>query len=283
MEICANLKVKPLRLEDQIPFLKWAGGKRWLARYHFEKSILPETFTNYIEPFAGSAAMFFAVKPSKGVLNDLNKDLIDTYKALKSDWYTVFKWLEEHHSYHDKDYYYDVRDFIPKDRSEAAARFIYLNRTCFNGLYRVNREGRFNVPVGTKTNVILETDNFFAISKLLRGIQLTNFDFSEVVSNAKKGDFLFVDPPYTTKSNSTPYVKYNQDFFSWDDQKRLRDLLVAANSRGVKFLMTNIHDDSIRKLYWGTGFTKKPVDRSMYFSSKAKTRGNYTEYLIKNY
>lgn len=277
-----NIEINLQKNEEILPFLNWAGGKRWLAKNHLSSSIFPK-YKRYIEPFAGSAAMFFAEKPELAVLNDVNTNLTKTYTAIKNNWFKVYKYLEEHHYSHGPEYYYFIREFDTANIYEEAAKFIYLNRTCFNGLYRVNQDGQFNVPIGTKTKAILDTDNFLLVSKLLKNVEILNKDFQMIVDSTSAGDFIFVDPPYTVKSNNSPYVKYNQDYFSWDDQVRLKDSLEMASSRGVKFLQTNICDESIRKLYRGTGFSVTPIDRSSSFSSHGSKRGIYTEYIIKNY
>ena len=149
-----------------VPFLKWAGGKRWLARDH---SDLFSTISGsrYIEPFLGSGAVFFALRPKQAILNDANVALIETYTAVQRDWEGVSDKLRQHHRLHSADYFYRVRSAPPTSLTGRAARFIYLNRTCFNGLYRVNRQGVFNVPVGTKTDVLLGSDDFSAVSRAL--------------------------------------------------------------------------------------------------------------------
>ena len=148
-----------------LPFLKWAGGKRWLT-HHRDLGIFPDKYETYIEPFVGSGAIFFHLRPQKAILSDINKLLIDTYQAIKDDWRLVRKYLKQHHEKHSKRYYYKMREAKLLSRYQKAARFIYLNRTCWNGLYRVNTDGKFNVPIGTKSNVILDSDDFFSVSWL---------------------------------------------------------------------------------------------------------------------
>jgi len=177
------------------PFLKWAGGKRWFIKNH--QALLPDNFNNYIEPFLGSGAMFFHLKPAQAILSDSNKDLIDTYRAIQTSPEKIEAALSKHQRNHCKDYYYQVRGSKPRDSYEKAAKFIYLNRTCWNGLYRVNLKGEFNVPVGTKTSVLLSTDNFVEVAKLLSNVILVHTDFQSSIELAGDGDFVFVDPPYT--------------------------------------------------------------------------------------
>ena len=158
------------------PFLKWAGGKRWLTETLYNLPLPP--FTRYIEPFLGSGAIFFHLRPSQSVLSDLNRELIDTYCAIRDDWRAVFRRLVIHQDKHSKSYYYRVRSTEPADKDERAARFIYLNRSCWNGLYRVNRAGKFNVPIGTKTQIVLPTDNFSDVANILTHTQLHAGDFA---------------------------------------------------------------------------------------------------------
>ena len=164
------------------PFLKWAGGKRWLAAKKL--SHFPGSYATYYEPFLGSGAIFFALSPKKAVLSDTNSELILTYKAIKSNWRLVLSCLQKHHKSHSKEYYYATRSQIPEDRYQRASRFIYLNRTCWNGLYRVNKEGQFNVPIGTKTNVVTNGDNFALIAERLKNSRLFCFDFRHVIDLA---------------------------------------------------------------------------------------------------
>lgn len=264
-----------------IPFLKWAGGKRWLVASR------PDLFRfreeRYIEPFLGSGAVFFHLRPSRAILSDLNGELISTYQSMRDRWADVNSWLRYHAARHEKDHYYAIRgDEKSRDVAKEAARLIYLNRTCWNGLYRVNRAGRFNVPIGTKTSVILETDDFQGISQVLDGVRLTCCDFEETIDQALEDDFLFVDPPYTVQHNLNGFIKYNEQLFSWDDQVRLRDALVRADRRGARILMTNADHESIRKLYEGV-FYLESVSRNSVLAGRGGSRGTVTELLVRNW
>lgn len=184
-----------LNNKNAIPFLKWAGGKRWLTTYR--DNFFPESYGTYIEPFLGSGAVFFHMNPKSSVLSDANNELIDTYTTISTDWERVLENLEIHNRKHSKDYYYQMRQKSCNRPHTKAAQFIYLNRTCWNGLYRVNKWGEFNVPIGTKTNVILDTDNFELISKRLSRAKLLAQDFEKTIDMSHKGDFIFVDPPHS--------------------------------------------------------------------------------------
>lgn len=266
--------------EQLVPFLKWAGGKRWLVASR------PDLFRfyeeRYIEPFLGSGAVYFHIRPQRAILSDVNGDLIATYSAIRDKYEAVECALLEHAVSHSANYYYETRSRAPFDDVEKAARFIYLNRTCWNGLYRVNRNGDFNVPIGTKTAVLMDADAFGSASSLLTGAKIEREDFEATIKRAAEDDFLFVDPPYTVKHNHNGFIKYNENLFSWEDQVRLRDALVHADRRGARILMTNADHDSIRELYAGI-FRQESVVRSSVLAGRASARGKVTELLVRNW
>lgn len=264
--------------DETPPFLKWAGGKRWLVEKH--NHLLSKDFERYIEPFLGGGAIFFSLRPERAILCDKNEQLISTYSAIKNNWQKVKELLENHHQLHCKEYYYHIRSIVNKTPEEKAAQFIYLNRTCWNGLYRVNLSGKFNVPIGTKNKVIQDTDNFEETARVLSNATLLNGDFSDAIGFAGKGDFVFVDPPYTVKHNYNGFLKYNESIFSWEDQVRLKDAVVHAIERGAQVLVTNAYHDSIRELYKGVGEQIK-LDRSSVIAGKSSARGTYEEVVIK--
>lgn len=261
-----------------IPFLKWAGGKRWLVRDL--DNLVGEFSGRYIEPFAGSAAVFFALSPGRAILSDANEELIETYRAIAKNWRLVVKYLKCHHELHSPDYYYEMRASRPRGKFERAAKFIYLNRTCWNGLYRVNRKGEFNVPIGTKDSVLLESDDFEGVSEALAGAELLVSDFEVQIDRAEEGDFVFVDPPYTVKHKFNGFIKYNEQLFAWSDQVRLREALWRAKQRGAKILLTNADHASIRMLY-ESDFELCEVSRFSSIAGKGAARGSYPELLIR--
>lgn len=261
-----------------LPFLKWAGGKRWLVTRYPE--LFPKKFNNYIEPFVGSGAVFFHLQPSKAILADINGDLIDAYRGIKEDWEGVWKQLEKYQSEHNQKFYYKIRSKNYDELIKHSARFIYLNRTCWNGLYRVNKQGVFNVPIGTKTSVVLDTDEFSETSKLLKGVRLLVGDYKETIGIAEKDDFLFIDPPYTANHNTNGFLKYNDKLFSWDDQVKLRNSIKDVQKRGVKILLTNANHESVRDLYSSMG-DNFIVERPSVISGKASGRGKITELVVR--
>ena len=262
------------------PFLKWAGGKRWFVQRHSD--LLPKNFDRYVEPFLGSGAVFFHLQPGMALITDINEELIETYLAVRDDWRKVYEHLRVHQAKHCKQHYYRVRQTNMKSPYARAARFIYLNRTCWNGLYRVNLDGVFNVPIGTKQNVIMQNDDFESIAALLRNADVRTSDFKAVVDSTKAGDFLFVDPPYTVKHENNGFVKYNEKLFRWEDQIRLRNCLADAADRGVKVLLTNASHYSIHEIY-SERFDVIPVSRQSVIAADRECRRMSEELIIRSY
>lgn len=260
-----------------LPFLKWAGGKRWLTSS--ERLPTPAEFRRYIEPFLGGGAVFFHLRPSLAILADVNEELVELYQAIQSHPADVQLRMSEHHALHSSDYYYKVRGAIPDHLIDRAARTLYLNRTCWNGLYRVNLRGEFNVPIGTKSTVVFEGEDFNAISKALLVAEIRCSDFEATIDEATEGDFVFVDPPYTVQHNFNGFVKYNERIFSWSDQERLRDAIQRALTRGAAVVVTNADHESVRKLYDGV-CKYESLSRASVLSGNPSFRGKTTEALF---
>lgn len=263
---------------EMIPFLKWPGGKRWLIEEH--PNLFQHRYVRYIEPFLGAGSVYFHLKPKDAILGDLNGDLIIAYRGIKEDAESVEAWLEKHHSSHCNDYYYKIRETIPSSLSAQAARIIYLNRTCFNGIYRVNQQGKFNVPIGTRRRVIRESDNYIGISELLSTADLRHSDFEPVIDEAQAGDMLFLDPPYTVRHNRNGFIKYNERLFSWDDQERLAKAATRAAERGVRIIAMNAYHSSIRGLYPMDIFCFRKVRRYSAISASLRSRKHFEELVI---
>jgi DNA adenine methylase len=261
-----------------VPFLKWPGGKRWLVSAY--PQLVPTTFNRYIEPFLGGGSVYFHLQPRSALLGDINGDVVVAYEGLQKQPEKVLHELTRHHKNHDNDYYYNVRDVVPKTLAARAARVIYLNRTCFNGIYRVNRLGKFNVPVGNRTGVLYNTDNFPAITALLQSAEIRKTDFEELVDCASAGDLVFADPPYTVTHNNNGFIKYNEKLFSWADQVRLADSLHRAKMRGARVLATNAAHESVRHLYEDRGFALMTVSRFSSIAASSKSRKLFDELLI---
>lgn len=261
------------------PFLKWVGGKRWL--FESGQFSSPELQGKYIEPFLGGGAAFFEIQPPNALLGDINGRLIELYTVIRDELEEFECLLRQHATKHSTDYYYKIRSKCLRKPITRAAQFIYLNRTCWNGLYRENKQGQFNVPIGTKQTVIFPSEDFKAWSKALKNATLKHQDFETTINAAQEGDFLFVDPPYTVRHNMNGFVKYNQKIFAWEDQVRLCEALHRAVSRGVNFAMTNADHESVKGLYKGFG-QHTQLGRHSIIAGQASHRLRSTELLVTN-
>lgn len=259
-----------------LPFLKWAGGKRWLVQSG--QLEIPHRYERFIEPFLGGGAVFFSLAPKRALLSDVNLELIELYETVRDEPERLRIILEWHQEKHSPTHYYAIRNRRYRDKTWRAARTLYLNRTCWNGLYRLNRRGEFNVPIGTKSQILLE-ESFDAAAELLRGADLRCSDFEDSVNEAASGDLLFVDPPYTAKHNFNGFLKYNESIFSWDDQIRLRDACLRAANRGAYVIVTNADHESLRTLYSGHA-AYEPLVRQSVLAANSQHRCRTTEALF---
>ncbi len=262
------------------PFLKWPGGKRWLVQRYAE--LFPATYTRYFEPFLGGGAVFFSLYPLQATLSDSNSELINAYKCVRDYPEIIDKRLRVLHKHHDHVLYYRMRAMKPKSNIGRAVRFIYLNRTCFNGIYRVNKQGEFNVPMGSKNLVEYSNGYLFLISKLLKKASIIVADFEDIIDSSNEGNFVFVDPPYSVKHNNNNFIKYNSSLFSWTDQVRLSTALKRAASRGVKIMLSNADHLSVKNLYCDFGYYHR-VDRSSILAASSDKRCKTSELLITTY
>lgn len=272
------------------PIVKWAGGKRQLIDKLLE--YMPKEYEDYYEPFIGGGALLFELMPKKAIINDVNKELLAIYRSLANEEYfkLMIEDLEKHEMNHSEEYYYKVReedrtpDFDNLPIWKRASRAIYLNKSCFNGLYRVNSSGFFNVPSGKKKKVqtydkenIIKLHNYF----MSGSVTILEGDFSDAVANAKKGDFVYFDPPYDPfddKESFTSYTKFN---FSKDDQRRLSELFKELSKKGVCVMMSNHNTKYINELY--KDFNIHIVEAKRMINSNSKGRGNVEEVIITNY
>lgn len=260
------------------PFIKWAGGKRWLT----EKLDLqiPKFEGQYIEPFFGGGAVFFHLCPKQAIIADVNERLIETYRMIAAQPHDVMRELQRYQRVHSHEYYYAERARQRRVPAKRAAQFLYLNRTCWNGLYRENLRGEFNVPIGTKSTIYDENEDFHEISRVLNSARILCQDFETTLALASEGDFVFIDPPYTTAHNVNGFIKYNQRIFSWQDQQRLRKAAGQAKDRGAYVLVTNAHHASIEDLYQGASQISI-LDRRSVISGSSAGRKPTTELLIR--
>ncbi|RRB15646.1 Dam family site-specific DNA-(adenine-N6)-methyltransferase [Larkinella knui] len=260
------------------PFLKWPGGKRWFVEKH--STLLPTNFNTYIEPFLGSGSVFFFLQPIRAILSDVNKDLIDTFKGVKDSYDDVLRKLQHYQTEHSEEFYYNTRAELLTNTIDVAARFIYLNRTCFNGIYRVNNNGVFNVPKGTSDSVFRKEDDFKSWSRLLSTARLEVCDFEITIDKAMAEDLIFADPPYTVRHNLNGFREYNEKLFSWDDQVRLSEALIRARDRGAHIVSTNANHQSVRELYENRGFTLLTTSRFSSISANPTNRRQFDELVI---
>ena len=259
------------------PFLKWPGGKRWIAKKY--KEYFPKEYNMYIEPFLGSGAVFFSLQPNEAILSDINKELINLYVIMRDNPKELKGQLVYHQERHTKEHYYKIRDVILTDNLKCAGRLLYLNRACYNGMYRVNKQGKFNVPIGTKNNFTYDIDQFDQYANCLKHATLICGDFYEIINKAKKNDFIFADPPYAT-SGKANFTKYNDELFVWQDQLRLHEALVNAKARGAKIVLTNVYCKEIIEMYKNDGFYVHILQRSSNIAGQADKRGKVKELMI---
>lgn len=264
------------------PVVKWVGGKTRLLPELLSR--MPERFGRYYEPFAGGAALFFRTAPRRAVLNDSNADLIALYTALQTDVASVIRRLQQHRERHDERHYYAMREKWNQlhgsmSNADRAAMFIYLNKTCFNGLWRVNRAGDFNVPIGRYTDPpICVPEALRAAHALLARSELRQGDYRAAVEDAERGDFVYFDPPYDPVTPTANFVSYSADGFGPDDQRTLADTARALVARGCKVMLSNSDTPFIRSIY--KGFKIATVKCPRAINSNAAKRGDVDEVIV---
>lgn len=265
------------------PFLKWAGGKRSLLAHL--RARLPATFDAYYEPFAGGGAMLFDLLPreNRSFLSDSNAALIQTYLAVRDQVENLVELLSEHAAQHSPEHYYFVRaQHHLTDPLAIAARTIYLNKTCFNGLWRVNRRGEFNVPIGRYAKpAICDAPTLRACHQALAGVDIQCRDYSSITPLA--GDFAYLDPPYDPVSRTASFTAYGMMGFGEKDQEALADFCTALDGRGVMFMLSNSNTPLIRDLYTARRFRVDVVHAPRFVNSKADARGGVEEVIVTNY
>ena len=271
------------------PFVKWAGGKRQIIDKL--KQFIPEEYNTYYEPFVGGGALLFELAPKKAVINDFNDELMNVYECLKDSgkFEKMCKELNHHEAEHSEEYYYEIRN-IDRDRKKfskladykRAARTIYLNKACFNGLYRVNSKNEFNVPFGKKEHVnTYEGQNLGIICGYLNfnDVKLLSVDFEEAVKSAKKGDFIYFDPPYDSDKNI--FTSYTNEGFGKEEQERLAKVFKELDERGCYVMLSNHNTKLINDLY--KGYNIHVIEAKRNINSNGKKRGKVEEVIITNY
>lgn len=269
--------------ENILPILKWAGGKRQLLN---EIKQLVPSFNNYFEPFIGGGAVFLNISPQKAYISDINSELINMYKVIKDNPHELMLDLSKHKN--TKEYFEYIRaldrvkDFIEYPAIQRASRFIFLNKTCFNGLYRVNNKGYFNVPFGNYKNPqFVKEDNLLMCSQLLQNTIIKCADFSAIKNRVQPKDFVYFDPPYLPINETSNFTSYTKDGFNIDMQIKLKALCDRLTNKGVYFLLSNSDTTTINELYSKYNIQKIFANRTI--NSKSSKRGKITELLIKNY
>ena len=259
-------------------FIRWAGGKSWLVP--FVKELIENLdFNGYYEPFMGGASIFFSIDhPEKSVLSDINEDLVVTFTEIRDNPEKVIKVLQGYEA--DKDSYYRIRQMEPKKKHERAARFLYLNANSYNGLYRVNRSGKYNVPYGSR-NVEINIERLRNTSKKLQGVEILCQDFDAIKEKISERDLVFLDPPYTVSKSKNGFIEYNAKLFALEDQKRLGELIDYMNQVGAYFILTNAAHDAILDIFKERGRLIMR-ERNSLIGGKASYRGKVKEYIFTN-
>ena len=273
------------------PFVKWAGGKRQLIPILNEN--LPKTFGTYFEPFLGGGALLFHMlierNGQKCSISDLNSDLVLSYTTIRDRAESLINSLKNHEKNYQKDsksYYYSIRESNPRSQIEKTSRLIFLNRTCFNGLYRVNSKGKFNVPLGKYTNPnIVNEDNLRSVSNILQSsrVDIKCRDFEAILNDAKKDDLVYFDPPYQPVSDTANFTGYTNKDFTYDDLARLAELCMKLNSKGCRVLLSNSNSKEVTDMFSTKPWKINKIKANRSINSNSKKRTGHFELLIKNY
>ncbi len=270
--------------EETYPIVKWVGGKRQLMLELLKN--MPETYNRYFEPFIGGGALFFELQPQNGYISDMNEELINLYTVVRDDVYELIDALNKHKV--SKEYFLKIRNLDRTEKYnklsdiEKASRFIYLNRTCFNGMYRVNSQGQFNVPFGNYKNPrIVDAENLINCSNLLKNTEICCADFSKILNKVQKCDFVYFDPPYVPLNETSSFTSYTKDGFDLDMQFKLRDVCDKLDSMGVMFMLSNSDTKLVNELY--SNYEIKKVFASRAINANGNGRGKITEVLVRNY
>jgi len=274
------------------PFVKWVGGKRGLLEQILP--LFPNDFKDYYEPFIGGGAVFFELysrgllKDKKTVLSDINEELINTYNVVKNNPYKLIKNLEIYKEQHSKEFYYKIRELDRKEEYEnlskldKATRFIYLNKTCFNGLYRVNKKGYFNTPVGSYKNPnIADKETILSASEALQSATILHQSFHKVLDYASKDDLAYFDPPYYPLNDTSNFTSYNSNCFLEDEQFGLFEIFDKLADKKVKVIQSNSDTTFIKELY--KNYDINIVNANRFINSKSNGRGKITEVLVRSF
>jgi len=278
MNDLVNPLVEDRSQEFTNPFLKWAGGKRALLPRLLK--LVPPSYNEYHEPFLGAGSVFFALKPERANLADTNAELINAFIVVRDEPYQLIKTLKRFR--YNESQYYSLRKSKPKTSLSRAARFIFLNKTCWNGLYRVNKLGQFNVPFGRYNDPkICDASGILAASETLQKASICNGTFNTTLKKPKEHDFVYCDPPYTVAHDKNGFLAYNEKIFSWEDQVQLKQLIEKLTDRGCCAMVSNACHTSIKELY--SGYKQIVVSRQSTIAGNKSARGSVKELVILNY
>lgn len=260
------------------PFLRWAGGKRWLVSRLRSKLDISQ-FTSYHEPFIGGGAMLFSFLPENAFISDVNEQLMQAYLIMKENPEAIIEFIQALRT--DEETYYRVRSMAPQNEIEAAGRFIYLNRTSFNGIYRVNLRGEYNVPWGKKLNYQFDYENLRKVGKYLQKVEISHGDFELCLEHVRENSLVFLDPPYIMSKNNNVFLKYNQRAFSEQDQERLADMIEEIKRRGAFYILTNSNHEKVIETF-DKGDNRIELTRTSLIGGTNAKRGAYEECIFTN-
>lgn len=263
------------------PFVRWAGGKTWLIP-HLPQIIGNTHIEHYHEPFLGGAAMFFSLDHNKkSYLSDVNAQLVNAYIQIRDNPDAVINCFVQFQNTEDE--YYRIRDnFIPASLEESAAQFVYLNQTSFNGLFRVNRQGRYNVPYGFRRTWHYDTDRILEASEKLQNTRISVGDFEVNKYRIKEQDLVFLDPPYTVSHNNNGFIEYNQNLFSLEDQERLSRFIDYIKQKNAYYILTNAAHEEIRRIFTRDGDRRLELRRNSLIGGRNAARAEISEYIFTN-
>lgn len=262
------------------PFLRWAGGKRWLTT-NIAEILENIEYKQYHEPFLGGGSVFFSL-PSEhsAFLSDINSELINAYQCMKDNPKAIYEMLITMPN--TEFAYYDIRSQMPVNKIAQAARFIFLNHASYNGLYRVNQAGVYNVPYGKRKDRNYNIEHFLAVGQRLQNTELKTGDFSNCIDHVESKDLVYLDPPYVVAHENGTFVKYNQQLFSFEDQKRLKQMIQKINELGAYYILSNAHHDTIKEIFYNEEIKIYEPQRDSHIGGKNAKRGTVKEYIFTN-
>jgi len=261
------------------PFLRWAGGKRWL-KSTLDQYLPKNGFNAYHEPFVGGGSIMLHLSPKTAYISDLNSELINAYSAVKNDLNLLTTYLKEFKNTEKE--YYKIRATKFDDNTQEAARFIYLNYASFNGIYRVNKNGEYNVPYGNRgDNFLYDYENLHNVSKALANVNMSSGDFYDSIDNVRQGDLVFLDPPYTVTHTLNTFIQYNRKIFSIEEQVRLSEMITKIKEKDAYYILTNAAHPLIKKIF-NHGDSIFEVSRGSKIGGKNAKRGQFSEYIFTN-